>query len=153
MGTAWDVHRCAGPSRCVPLFSRVSCVYTSLDLKDVRMLSATRGPVKLLWRTKATEPPSASSFLPLFEIFLSISRKLFRKSLQIVHSPPPFVSRKFLSRARTKISKFSPSSIERFENYRSTIRSRSRKKDFSYLYYFFPNILFLFLSITRHVRV
>lgn len=57
---------------CSP-FSRVSCVcvcvYTSLDLKDVRMLSATTGPVKLL-KDESHGATTSSSFLPpLFEIF------------------------------------------------------------------------------------
>lgn len=45
------------------------CVYTSLDLKDVRMLSATTGPVKLL-KDESHGATTSSSFLPpLFEIF------------------------------------------------------------------------------------
>lgn len=60
------------PSRCVPLsavFRVCVCVYTSLDLKDVRMLSATTGPVKLL-KDESHGATTSSSFLPpLFEIF------------------------------------------------------------------------------------
>lgn len=99
MGTAWDVHRCARDPRCVPPFTRVSCayiylcvcVYTSLDLKDVRMLSATTGPVKLLKDEShgATTASSFPSFLPppLFEIFEARIRGNFFEKLSL------FVSR------------------------------------------------------------
>lgn len=104
------------PSRCVPLsavFRVCVCVYTSLDLKDVRMLSATTGPWSF-WRTKATEPPP---LLPSFLLSLKYSRRGFGETFSKKFASKnclsshcnPFLSLEFVS---AKISKFSLSVFE-----------------------------------------
>lgn len=50
------------PTSMSSAFRRVSCVYTSLDLKDVRMLSATRAEVL----KDVQKPSSHQTFLPPF---------------------------------------------------------------------------------------
>ena len=52
------------------------CVYTSLDLKDVRMLSATTGPVKLL-KDESHGATTASSFPSFLLLSLKYSRRGF----------------------------------------------------------------------------
>lgn len=118
MGTAWDVHRCAGPeSMCSP-FSRVSCVCVCVCIPRWiwRMLGCyrqQRAPWSF-WRTKATEPPP---LLPSFLLSLKYSRRGFGETFSKKFASKnclsshcnPFLSLEFVS---AKISKFSLSVFE-----------------------------------------
>lgn len=101
------MHRCARDPRCVPPFVfrpvfRVRiylcvCVYTSLDLKDVRMLSATTGPVKLL-KDESHGATTASSFPSFLLLSLKYSRRGFGETFS---KNCPFLSLEFSSRSIT----------------------------------------------------
>lgn len=78
------------------------CVYTSLDLKDVRMLSATTGPVKLL-KDESHGATTASSFPSFLLLSLKYSRRGFGEtfSKKFASKNCPFLSLEFSSRSIT----------------------------------------------------
>lgn len=79
------------------------CVYTSLDLKDVRMLSATTGPVKLL-KDESHGATTASSFPSFLLLSLKYSRRGFGEtfSKKFASKNCPFLSLEFSSRSIIK---------------------------------------------------
>lgn len=91
------------------------CVYTSLDLKDVRMLSATTGPVKLL-KDESHGATTASSFPSFLLLSLKYSRRGFGETF----------SKKFASKNCPFLSLANPS-LE-FSSRSITFKKKKKKK-------------------------